>query len=187
MPLATCILLIPFALIAACNWVYIGKGSPLVPLIGLFFLWMGSLHWAEPWYYWLLILLDPGSTATLPSLPAMLKDIWDYSPANRTAAYRSPQHTLKLYRNGCFELEYEPGKAELAACGGEGIDCGCNGNWRREAGELHLSHGGEPLACFAITCENGREYLHARRPDTPYHLYGARLQRKCGKTCKQPA
>ncbi|AZR59483.1 hypothetical protein [Eikenella corrodens] len=114
-------------------------------MVGPILLFLGSIKWAEPWYYWLLLLLDPGSITTLLDLPAILKLIWDGSFVNRTATYRSPQHTLRLYRNGSFELEYEPSKAELAACTGE-IDCGCSGDWRREADKLYLFHGGASLS-----------------------------------------
>ena len=114
---------------------------------------------------------------TLLDLPAILKLIWDGSFVNRTATYRSPQHTLRLYRNGSFELEYEPGKAELAACEGE-IDCGCSGDWRREADKLHLFHGSAPLVCFAIAQANGREYLLAEHPDPPFRLHGVHLFRR---------
>ena len=129
---------------------------------------------------WLLTRFDfrgKQFLTTLLDLPAILKLIWDGSFLNRTATYRSPQHTLRLYRNGSFELEYEPGKAELAACEGE-IDCGCNGNWRREADKLHLFHGSSPLVCFAIAQANGREYLLAEYPNPPFRLHGVHLFRR---------
>ena len=177
MPVTAYPALILFALIASCNWLFLRKGHSLTPLVGPILLFLGSIKWAEPWYYWLLLLLDPGSITTLLDLPAIIKLIWDGSFVNRTATYRSPQHTLRLYRNGSFELEYEPGKAELAACEGE-IDCGCNGNWRREADKLHLFHGSAPLVCFAIAQTNGREYLLAEHPDPPFRLHGVHLFRR---------
>ena len=177
MPVTAYPVLILFALIASCNWLFLRKGHSLTPLVGPILLFLGSIKWAEPWYYWLLILLDPGSITTLLDLPAILKLIWDGSFVNRTATYRSPQHTLRLYRNGSFELEYEPSKAELAACTGE-TDCGCSGDWRREADKLHLFHGGAPLVCFAIARANGREYLLADHPDPPFRLHGVHLFRR---------
>ena len=155
MPVTAYPALILFALITSCNWLFLRKGHSLTPLVGPVLLFLGSIKWAEPWYYWLLLLLDPGSITTLLDLPAILKLIWD----------------------GSFELEYEPGKAELAACTGE-IDCGCGGDWRREADKLHLSYGGAPLACFAIARANGREYLLAEHPDPPFRLHGVHLFRR---------
>ena len=177
MPVTAYPALILFALIASCNRLFLRKGYSLTPLVSPILLFLGSIKWAEPWYYWLLLLFDPGSITTLLDLPAILKLIWDGSFVNRTATYRSPQHTLRLHRNGSFELEYEPSKAELAACTGE-TDCGCGGDWRREADKLHLFHGGAPLVCFAIARANGREYLLAEHPDPPFRLHGVHLFRR---------
>jgi len=57
-------------------------------------------------------------------------------------------------------------------------DCGCSGDWRREADKLHLFHGGAPLVCFAIARANGREYLLADHPDPPFRLHGVHLFRR---------
>ena len=65
----------------------------------------------------------------------------------------------------------------LAACTGE-TDCGCSGDWRREADKLHLFHGSAPLVCFAIAQANGREYLLAEHPDPPFRLHGVHLFRR---------
>ena len=126
MPVTAYPALILFALIASCNWLFLRKGHSLTPLVGPILLLLGSIKWAEPWYYWLLLLLDPGSITTLLDLPDILKLIWDGSfvntPYGSTATAASSWHTSPAKPN----WRTAKGKSTAAAAvigGAKRINC----------------------------------------------------------------